>query len=36
MLSTPPSPLFIGVTIVLILIITALGVVAVKNAKKEI
>jgi len=36
MLNSAPTPLFIGVTIVLILIITALGVVAVKKAKKEI
>jgi len=36
MLNSAPTPLFIGVTIVLILIITALGVVAVNKAKKEI
>jgi len=36
MLNSAPTPLFIGVTIVLILIITAVGVVAVKKAKKEI
>jgi len=36
MLSNAPSPLFIGVTIVLILIVTALGVFAVQKAKKEI
>jgi len=36
MLSSTPTPLFIGITIVLILITTALGIYAVKKAKKEI
>jgi len=35
MFSASPSPLFIGVTIALILIVTAVGIMAVRKAKKE-